>query len=117
LITELIHTGKGQKKIVKQREKSDMTVPGNTIEKKKERRKGHGDRRGAERRLYTERRYDNRENGRKHNNRSFYGWLRSLVKLRLGVDRRKNNNQRKISSDRRRPSSLLTKDELTDLLK
>jgi len=94
-----------------------MSVPENTIGEREDRRKLHGDRREIERRLYTERRYDSRENGRKHNNRSFYGWIRSLVKLRLGVDRRKNNNQRKRISDRRRPSSLLTKDELTDLLK
>lgn len=94
-----------------------MIVSENTIGKKEERRKGHGDRREVERRLCTERRYDSRENDRKHNYRSFYGWIRSLVKLRLGVDRRKNNNQRKRVSDRRRPSSLLTKDELTDLLK
>lgn len=94
-----------------------MRVSANTIGEREDRRKRHGDRRRSERRVSTERRYDRRENGRKHN-RSFYGWFRSVVKLRLGVDRRKSTNRRIRAINRRQPpSSLLTKGELTDLLK
>ncbi len=44
-------------------------------------------------------------------------WLRSLTHLRLGVDRRKKNDQRK-DRDRRnqRLGSILTREEIVDLL-
>ncbi len=82
-----------------------------------ERRKPNSCRRIGERRSSRERRHD-RRGGNKNKNRSFYGWLRSLVKARLGVDRRKNTDRRVIA-DRRNPMprSMLTKEELADLLK
>jgi len=81
-----------------------------------ERRKPNSPRRHSERRSSQERRYDRREGLSK--NRSFYGWLRSLIKARLGVDRRKYTDQRVIA-DRRNPTprSMLTKEEIADLLK
>lgn len=82
-----------------------------------ERRKPNSCRRNAERRSSRERRHDRRE-GTQKNNRGFYGWLRSLIKARLGVDRRKYIDQR-VVADRRNPTprSMLTKEELADLLK
>jgi hypothetical protein len=82
-----------------------------------ERRKPNSCRRTADRRARAERRCDRRNDAEKHN-RSFYGWLRSLAKARLGVDRRKNSDQR-ITPNRRRftPRSMLTREELADLLK
>jgi hypothetical protein len=82
-----------------------------------ERRRARSCRRIAERRSSQERRSDRRESTQA-NKRSFSGWLRSLVKARLGVDRRKNIDRRKIAN-RRNPSprSMLTKEELADLLR
>ena len=82
-----------------------------------ERRKPNSCRRKSERRSPLERRYDRREGAQKKN-RTFYGWLRSLIKARLGVDRRKYIDQR-VVADRRNPAprSMLTKEELADLLK
>ena len=81
-----------------------------------ERRKPNSCRRQSERRSSRERRYDRREGSTK--NRGFYGWIRSLLKARLGVDRRKNIDRR-VVADRRSPTprSMLTKEELADLLK
>ncbi len=81
-----------------------------------ERRKPNSCRRTSERRSARERRNDRREVANK-GHRSFYGWLRSLIKARMGVDRRKFVDQRKVA-DRRNPTprSMLTKEELTDLL-
>ncbi|NOR25803.1 MAG: hypothetical protein GQ542_15730 [Desulforhopalus sp.] len=94
-----------------------MSPPVNTRWDGTERRKPNSCRRNAERRSTRERRYDRRESTSK-SNRGFYGWLRSLVKARLGVDRRKNIDRR-IVANRRNPSprSMLTKEELADLLK
>ena len=82
-----------------------------------ERRKPQSCRRMGERRSSRERRFDKRE-GTSGQRRSFTGWLRSLVRARLGVDRRKNIDRRKIAN-RRNPSprSMLTKEELADLLR
>ncbi len=82
-----------------------------------ERRKPNSCRRIAERRSALERRCDRREST-PAKNRTMYGWLRSLVKTRLGVDRRKYFDRR-IVADRRStsPRSMLTQEELTDLLK
>ena len=82
-----------------------------------ERRKPNSNRRNSERRSARERRFDRRDSTLKKN-RGFYGWLRSLIKARLGVDRRKYIDQRTVP-DRRNPSprSMLTKEELADLLK
>lgn len=71
-------------------------------------------RKSRDRRNLRERRNDHRHNlGRK---RSLVEWIRSVFRARLGVDRRKKSEQR--GRDRRNfaPRSLLTKDELRDLL-
>lgn len=80
-----------------------------------ERRKPGSCRRKSDRRSYRERRFDPRE--QKNPNRNFYGWIRSLTHKRLGVDRRKNMDQR-VTENRRScsPSAMLTKEELADLL-
>ena len=72
-------------------------------------------RQNQERRSLQERRTDRREGATSR--RGFLAWLRSLTHARLGVDRRKGGNQR--VRDRRNATlrSLLTKDELNDLLK
>jgi len=94
-----------------------MDIPERTNWDEVERRRPNSDRRNAERRSYLERRYDRRGGGQKHR-RSLLGWLRSLAKIRLGVDRRKNVDRRAVAKDRRLPpSSLLTKEELAALLK
>lgn len=82
-----------------------------------ERRKPNGNRRSSERRGVQERRSDRRESTQ-NKTLGFYGWLRSVIKRRLGVDRRKYVDQRTVA-DRRNPSprSMLTKEELADLLK
>ena len=82
-----------------------------------ERRQPHSNRRNSDRRAVRERRSDRRDSTQRKKE-SFYGWLRSLIKRRLGVDRRKNIDQRTVA-DRRNPSprSMLTKEELADLLK
>jgi hypothetical protein len=82
-----------------------------------ERRQLHSCRRVSDRRANQERRFDRRNAPEKHS-RSFYGWLRSLAKARLGVDRRKNFDQRIIANRRSfTPRSMLTREELADLLK
>lgn len=75
------------------------------------RRKSDRDRRG-----FSERRYDPRK--AKNPNRTLYGWIRSLTRARLGVDRRQQGDQRIIENRRvpLKPSSMLTKEELADLL-
>ena len=82
-----------------------------------ERRQPNGERRNSDRRAVRERRSDRRDSTLKKNS-SLYGWLRSLVKRRLGVDRRKYIDQRTVP-DRRNPAprSMLTQEELADLLK
>ncbi len=94
-----------------------MKVPVNSTWDGVERRKPQSCRRKAERRAYRERRCDTRD-GSRQNRRSFYGWLRALIQARLGVDRRKNVDRRQLSTRRRlSPRSLITKEELADLLK
>lgn len=94
-----------------------MSTLGSTNWEQKERRKPNSNRRNAERRSYRERRHDRRIVERSHG-RNLYGWLRSLVKLRLGVDRRKGVDRRRVVNDRRlSPGPLVTKDELDLLLK
>lgn len=94
-----------------------MIAPTNTPWDGTERRKPNSCRRRGERRTFRERRCDTRDQARQRR-KGFYGWLRSLIRIRLGVDRRKNGDQRTIS-DRRRMNTraLLTKEELADLLK
>ncbi len=82
-----------------------------------ERRKPHSCRRLSDRRTNKERRVDRRTASGKHS-RGLFEWLRSLAKVRLGVDRRKNLDQRVIANRRKfTPRSLLTREELADLLR
>ncbi|MBU1234011.1 MAG: hypothetical protein KKD01_16600 [Proteobacteria bacterium] len=73
-------------------------------------------RRHSERRYVVERRFDYRKEAPPVR-RSLKAWMRSLLKTRLGVDRRKAR-ERRIASDRRSRElrSLLTPEELADLL-
>ncbi|WP_300455755.1 hypothetical protein [Desulfobacula sp.] len=72
-------------------------------------RRAHNDRRSK-----TERRYDFRDNPNGQR-KSIRIWLRSIIKSRLGVDRRKNN-RRYADRRRRHKSDILTQEEITDLL-
>ena len=79
-----------------------------------ERRKNQERRVCQDRRATTERRIDSRENGQKPH-RSMRSWLRSKINARLGVDRRKGD-RRKFLDRRAAPQSILTKEEIHDLL-
>jgi len=82
-----------------------------------ERRNLHTNRRkGENRRSPTERRCDTRDESQKQK-LTLRCWMRSLTNARLGVDRRKKVDQRS-AIDRRNPNprSMLTKEELADLL-
>lgn len=82
-----------------------------------DRRVSRSDRRTTpDRRSNQERRNDNRLAPAKHP-KTLKAWLRALTNSRLGVDRRKRVDRRS-SVDRRQPqlASLLTKEELADLL-
>ena len=85
---------------------------------KTERRSPEGGRRRSDRdrRGYSERRYDSRK--AKNPNRTLQGWMRSITRARLGVDRRQYGDRRIIENRRTplRPSSMLTKEEIADLL-
>jgi hypothetical protein len=74
-------------------------------------RRKNGDRRSLE-----ERRLDSRLAAPRQP-KTLRVWLRSLIRTRLGVDRRKKNNRRGIT-DRRRITirTILTQDEINDLL-
>ncbi len=73
-------------------------------------------RHGVDRRSRLERRVDRRGGPKGKRRLSLANWIRSLVKPRLGVDRRKNDQR--VYEDRRgmNPASLLTKEELSALL-
>ena len=82
-----------------------------------ERRNRDSNRRQKEnRRSSTERRSDPRDESQKQK-LTLRCWMRSLTNARLGVDRRKVPDQRS-TIDRRNPSprSMLTKEEIADLL-
>ncbi|MBW6520538.1 MAG: hypothetical protein K0A99_05925 [Desulfoarculaceae bacterium] len=82
-----------------------------------ERRQALSSRRKTDdRRLQEERRFDNRV-AKVSQRKAVKGWLRSLFRSRLGVDRRKKRDRRKIV-DRRRQSlgAILTREEIADLL-
>jgi len=69
------------------------------------------------RRDSTERRCDTRDESQKHK-LTLRSWMRSLTNARLGVDRRKKSDQRSAINRRNpAPRSMLTKEELADLLK
>ena len=93
-----------------------MSEPANSAWDGTERRKKNRRRDDHDRRKSMERRCDIRENRRKPK-KTLRTWMRSLTNARLGVDRRKGKDQRTIH-DRRNPSprSMLTKEELADLL-
>jgi len=55
------------------------------------RRRSDRDRRG-----YSERRYDSRK--AKNPNRTLHGWIHSITRARLGVDRRQQGDQRIIDN-------------------
>ncbi len=86
---------------------------GNTVSA--ERRKKRDRRENKERRSSEERRHDFRD-GSNAPQKTIKTWLRSLTKVRLGVDRRKEERRNHI--DRRRPNlqPLLTPEEIKDLL-
>ena len=69
-----------------------------------------------DRRSQDERRFDSRV-ASVQLRKTIKTWFRSLTHLRLGVDRRKNNDRRK-DHDRRnqRLGSILTREEIVDLL-
>jgi hypothetical protein len=94
-----------------------MNAPAKFLWDGTERRKPHSCRRLADRRCHQERRYDPRSHREVSSPRGFYGWLRSLIRARLGVDRRKSDDQRMINRRHFSPRSMLTREELADLLK
>ncbi|MBU0942895.1 MAG: hypothetical protein KJ804_14655 [Proteobacteria bacterium] len=81
-----------------------------------ERRKAGSRRRAADLLIDQERRCD-RRNGAEKKSRSLIGWLRSYLKPRLGVDRRKTVDRRVLAKQYIFNSgSLLTREEIADLL-
>jgi hypothetical protein len=90
---------------------NEKMAPDETL---KERRTYRERRVCQDRRDTSERRTDNRAGGLKPR-RSVRAWLRSKLNARLGVDRRKGDRRR--TADRRKaPRSILTKEEIHDLL-
>lgn len=81
-----------------------------------ERRRPNSCRRIADRRSTHERRHDPRTGGMV-TPRGLFAWLRALTRRRLGVDRRKNPDQRKGNRRMATRCSLLTREELADLLR
>ena len=82
-----------------------------------ERRSNTADRRNTEdRRAQDERRLDSRLAMAKQR-KTIKVWLRSMIRSRLGVDRRKKDDRR-FRTDRRQQSlrSILTREEIADLL-
>ncbi len=79
------------------------------------RKPGSCRRKKSDRRKHTERRQDPRE--KQPIRRSFYAWIRSLIRTRLGVDRRKNRDRRMMERRDLNPRSVLTQEELDHLLK
>lgn len=96
---------------------SDMTRKSDTrVGVDFEDRRVQGERRMmADRRNASERRQDTRD-GDARTRKSLRGWFRSMTNARLGVDRRKG--ERRSGFDRRQKNlySLLTKNEIEDLL-
>lgn len=94
-----------------------MNAPAKFLWDGTERRKPHSCRRRADRRCHQERRSDPRISHEVSSPRGLYDWLRSLIKARLGVDRRKSADQRVANRRHFSPRSMLTREELADLLK
>jgi len=93
-----------------------MNAPANTLWNGTERRGTSCRRHSDRRRTDFERRCDTRGTSQKKK-QGFYRWLRSITNARLGVDRRKNIEQR-LNGNRRSilSGAMLTKEELADLL-
>lgn len=82
-----------------------------------ERRKPARERReNSDRRFKDERRFDFRE-AHPPARRSVTAWMRSLTNARLGVDRRKGSERRIVDRRSAMLRSLLTHQEIADLLK
>lgn len=73
------------------------------------------DRRMTDRRVNDERRCDRRVSS--DGSRSLKAWVRSLTKPRMGVDRRKQGDRRRQVEPVKDLRSLLTADEIRDLLR
>ena len=72
---------------------------------------------GGDRRINSERRFDPR-GGAEGSKRSLKAWIRSLTNPRIGIDRRKGSDRRRARSGKTiNIKSLLTREELSDLLK
>ncbi|MBM9604083.1 hypothetical protein [Desulfopila inferna] len=80
-----------------------------------ERRKNRERRQNSDRRCSEERRHDFR-NDSKGRRKSLRGWLRSITNARLGVDRRKGERRSNLDRRQQNLQSLLTQDEISDLL-
>ena len=72
-------------------------------------------RKGNDRRSSSERRTDRRAGSTQK--RSLKAWVRSITNPRLGVDRRKGGDQRIIDTSSSQLKSLLSSEEIEDLLK
>lgn len=81
----------------------------------RERRQTKDRRQNKDRRASSERRHDSRE-GRVRKKRSLKDWIRMLTNARLGVDRRKKERRAHIDRRRKDTLSILTQDEISDLL-
>ena len=94
-----------------------MDTPDNAPWDGTERRSGKDRRSGTDRRSNLERRLDPRD-GKIRIKKNLIARLRSLTNSRLGVDRRRGT-ERRVCEDRRNyiPRSMLTKEELAELLK
>jgi len=82
-----------------------------------ERRKPEKERRvSSDRRYPEERRFDFRE-AQPPVRRSMKAWMRSLTNARLGVDRRKGAERRMVDRRSEELRSLLTPEEIADLMR
>ncbi|HKJ65689.1 MAG TPA: hypothetical protein VJ969_09815 [Desulfopila sp.] len=81
-----------------------------------ERRKNRDRRTSGNRRSQTERRHDFRHDSSQGQSMSLSVWLRSKVKSRLGVDRRKSERRKSFDRRQRKTHVLLSREEISDLL-
>lgn len=93
-----------------------MTRKTKTADSTFEERRKSGDRRTADdRRSQEERRHDFRDGAETHKI-TLKTWLLSKTKSRLGVDRRKTERRSYLDRRQQRSQSLLTQNELAELL-
>ncbi len=81
-----------------------------------ERRKNRDRRKSGDRRSHTERRHDFRDVSSQEQRMSLSVWLRSKIKSRLGVDRRKGDRRKSFDRRQQKPHVLLSREEISDLL-